>query len=423
VGSLFNKKTIKDWDITNKRVLMRADYNVPIKDGQIEDDYRVKQSLPTIEYIMNQWGGKVDSQLSLEPIANRLGELLQKEVKFVKDCIGDEVKQAASQLQGGQILVLENVRFHPEEEKNDESFAKAIVEASGAELFVQDGFGVVHRAHASTDAIARQIPAVAGFLLEKEVSTITGAMGKPERPLVAVVGGAKVSDKIEVLTKFVEMADTVAVVGAMANNFLKAEDIKIGKSMVEDEAMDITRAVLEKARQAERERDFHFLVPVDGVLSVSADGKNPTRIVDFGSHSLADIEAYPKLPAEPAYQVGDEEMILDIGPISAAYVAGAIDVCKTDVWAGTAGVTETKGIAGAHDPFAHGTHIIVEAMIGTSNTHKNKPFSIVGGGDTAGYVEIEGLAEDFNHVSTGGSASLELMAGKVLPGIDVLWDK
>lgn len=415
---------------------MRADYNVPIKNGVIEDDYRIKQSLPTINYIMNQWGaslviishlgrpdGKPNPEFSLEPVAKRLGELLQKEVKFVHDCTGEEVKSAAGQLQGGQILVLENLRFHAEEEKNDETFAKAVVDATGTELFVQDGFGVVHRAHASTEAIARQIPAIAGFLLEKEVGTILQAVHDPAHPLVAVVGGAKVTDKIEVLTRFVEMADTVAVVGAMANNFLKAEGVKIGKSMVEEEAMDITREVLEKARQAERERDFNFLVPIDGVVSTSMDGKTPTRVVDFGSNSLADIEAYPKTPAEAAYTVGDDESILDIGPISAAYIAGAVKISKTVIWAGTAGVTETKGIAGAHDPFAHGTHMIVEAMIGNSNNHKNKPFSVVGGGDTVGYVESEGLVEDFNHVSTGGSASLELMAGKALPGINVLWDK
>jgi 3-phosphoglycerate kinase len=433
---LFKKKTIRDIDIKNKRVLMRADYNVPIKDGVIENDYRIKQSLQTIDYIMNQWGaslviishlgrpeGKPSKELSLEPIANRLREFTGKEVKFAHDCMGDEVKKLAGELDGGQILLLENVRFHPEEEKNDENFAKQIIADTGAEIFVQDGFGVVHRAHASTDAIAKQIPAVAGFLLEKEANTIMSAMQDPAHPLLAVVGGAKVSDKIDVLTKFVEMADSVAVIGAMANNFLKAQGTKVGKSLVEEEAMDITQEVLEKARKAELDRDFTFFVPVDGVVSVSVDGKSPTRVVDFASNSLADIESYPKMPPESAHTISDEEMILDIGPISAAYVAGAARIAKTVVWAGTAGVTETKGLAGADDPFAHGTHMIVEAMIGNSNNHKNKPFTVVGGGDTAAYVESEGLLEDFNHVSTGGSASLELMAGKNLPGIDVLLDK
>jgi phosphoglycerate kinase len=434
---LFNKKTVKDWDLSGKRILMRADYNVPVKDGQIKDDYRIKQSLTTIQYILNQPGTSLviishlgrpkppgDKESSLAPVAARLGELLGKPVAFASDCVGDAVKAQADQLQPGGVLVLENVRFHAEEEANNEDFAKNIIAASGAQLFVQDGFGVVHRAHASTDAIARQnIPAVSGLLLDKEVSTIQQAMHDPAKPLMAVVGGAKITDKIDVLTKFIEIADCVAVVGALANNFLQAEGIGIGKSMYEPEAMEIARSTLAKARATEQERDFSFLVPVDGVISTSVDGQNPTRIVDFSSNSLADIQAYPKIPPAESHAIGAEEMMLDIGPISAAYVAGAVKISKTVIWAGTGGVTETKGIAGAHDPFAHGTHMIVEAMIGNSNNHKNKPFTVVGGGDTVGYVESEGLVDDFNHVSTGGSASLELMSGKVLPGINVLWDK
>jgi len=433
---LFNKKTIRDVDLSGKRILMRADYNVPVDRGVITDDYRLKQSLPTIQYILEQHETKLiilshlgrpktadDKEFSLAPVAKQLGELLKREVRFAHDCIGDEVKKMADELPAGGILLLENVRFHPEEEKNDENFAEAIVEATGGEIFVQDGFGVVHRAHASTDAIAKILMGVAGLLLEKEVDTITNAMHNPEHPLVAVVGGAKVSDKIEVLNNFIDKADAVAVVGALGNNFLLAEGIKMGQSMVEPDVLDTTKEILEKAREAENSRDFNFFVPVDAVVSANKDGTQPTRVVDLSSHTISDIQAYPKKPDPAAYTIADNEMILDIGPVSAAQIAGAIKLSKTVIWSGPTGVTETKGIAGAADPFAHGTHAIISAMIGSSNTHKNKPFSVVGGGDTVGYVEDEKLVEDFNHVSTGGSASLDLMAGKVLPGVQVLWDK
>ena len=248
-------------------------------------------------------------------------------------------------------------------------------------------------------------------------------MQAPDRPFMAVIGGAKISDKIEVLNEFIKVADAVAVVGALANNFLLAEGIKIGKSIYEPDVMPQTKEILQKARVEEEHRGFNFLVPIDAVVSKSMDGRLPTRVVDLASHTLSDIEAYPKKPPLKAYSVLDNELILDIGPLSAAQVAGAIKMSKTVIWGGTAGVTETKGIAGAQDPFAHGTRVLAEAMIGVSNTHQNKPFSIVGGGDTVAYVQAEGLAEDFNHVSTGGGASLELIAGKRLPGIEALLDK
>jgi 3-phosphoglycerate kinase len=435
-AGLFNKKTIRDIDLKGKRVLLRADYNVPISGGKITDDFRIKQSLPTVNYIWEQYqsslviishlgrpAGKPDKSLSLEPVAKRLAKLLGKEVKFAGDCVGKEAKAAADKLGPGEILLLENVRFHPEEEKNDEGFAKKIVESTGAEVFVQDGFGVVHRAHASTSAIAKLLPSVAGLLLEREVQAIDSVMQDPQRPLLAVVGGSKISDKIDVLSKFIDIADGVAVAGALANNFLVAEGKKIGKSLYEPDAMDITRSVLVKARKAERERRFSFVVPVDATVSSSADGKKATRIVDLSSHSIADIEAYPKLPKPASYEMEPDEMILDIGPISAAVVSGAVGMSNTVVWAGTCGVTEAKGINGLEAPFSHGTESLIEAMIGRTNKHKNKPFSLVGGGDTVGYVQQNGLLEDFNHVSTGGSASLELIAGKKLPGVEVLEDK
>jgi len=415
---------------------MRADYNVPVKNGVITDDYRIKQSLPTIQYILEQDGsklilishlgrpeGQANPEFSLEPVAQSLTGLLGKTVKFAKNCIGDEVKTAADSLQPGEVLLLENVRFHPEEEKNDPAFAKNIVGSTGAEVFVQDGFGVVHRAHASTDAIAKLLPSAAGLLLEKEVSVITKAMEDPARPLVAVIGGAKISDKIAILNRLIDIADVVAVAGAMANNFLLAQNIPVGKSLVEPEALEKAQEILQKARQAEGQLPFSFIVPVDAVVSTSSDGAQPTRVVDLGSHTLSDIQAYPKLPQAPAYSVGPDESILDIGPISAGYIAGAIKLAKTVIWNGTCGVTETKGINGAQAPFSHATKMVVDAMIGKSQAHPNKPFSLVGGGDTVGYVEEQGLVADFSHVSTGGGASLELMSGQKLPGVEVLPDK
>jgi 3-phosphoglycerate kinase len=433
---LFSKKTVKEVDLAGKRVLMRADYNVPVKNGIISDDYRLRQNIPTIQYILEQHESKLiilshlgrpksteDKEFSLAPVAKRLSELLQREVRFAPDCIGDEVKKMSDELPAGGVLLLENVRFHVQEEKNDENFARSIVDSTGGEIFVQDGFGVVHRAHATTDAIAKILMGVAGLLLEKEVDTITNAMQNPVRPLTVVVGGAKISDKIDFLNNLMNNADCIAVAGAMANTFLVAEGFKVGASMVEEDVLDTAKEILERAREAERTRGFNFIVPVDGVVSVSKEGDKPTRIVDLASHSLSDIEAYPKKPEPKSYEVAEDEMILDIGPISAATIAGAVKMSRTIIWNGTCGITEVKGIAGASDPFSHGTHIVVDAIIGASNNHQNKPFSIVGGGDTDSYVDSQGLREDFNHVSTGGGASLELMAGKVLPGINVLWDK
>ncbi len=420
-------KTVKDINLAGKRVLLRADYNVPIQAGKVLDDYRIRQSLPTIKYILDQKpaaliiishlgrpDGRPQAEFSLLPVVKRLSQLLDIPVGFGMDVIGPQAKTT------GKVTLLENLRFHPGEEANDPDFAKAVVQATGAEAFVQDGFGVVHRSHASTVAITKLLPSVGGLLLQKEVETIEAVMTKPERPLVAVVGGAKISDKIAVLTKFIQIADAVAVGGALANNFLAAEGQKLGKSLYEKDLMDEAEAILRRARAEEKKRDFNFLVPVDVVVSESMDGRLPTRLVDLTSNSLADIEAYPKKPPAGAHSVAVDELILDIGPISAAQIAGAIKMAKTVIFGGTLGVTETKGFGGAEAPFAHGTQAVVDAMIGSSNNHKNKPYTIVGGGDTAAYVEENDLVSDFDHVSTGGSASLELMAGKKLPGIEAL---
>lgn len=433
---MFNKKTVKDIDLKGKRVLLRADYNVPVNDSIISDNYRIKQSLPTIKYILGQPGSSLvivshlgrpkgldDKEFSLKPVAVHLAKLLGKEVKLAPDCIGDETKKMAAGLKPGQILLFENVRFHPQEEKNDPAFARAIFEASGAEVFVQDGFGVVHRAHATTDAITKLLPSVAGLLLAAEVEAITSVMEKPEHPLVAVIGGAKISDKIDFLNRLIDLADCVAVAGAMANDFLLAQGVKVGKSLVDPGVMDTAREVLQRAHTVALKRPFSFLVPVDVVVSSKMDGTAPTRVVDLSSHSLADIEAYPKTPKPPAYTVGADEMILDIGPLSASRIAGVMVFAKTVIWNGPCGVTEVKGLAGAPNPYAHGTKLVVDAMIGSGSKDKNKPFSLVGGGDTAAYVETEGLLDDFNHVSTGGGASLELMSGYKLPGVEALLNK
>jgi phosphoglycerate kinase len=238
-----------------------------------------------------------------------------------------------------------------------------------------------------------------------------------------VVGGAKISDKIEVLNKLIEISEAVAVVGAMANVFLLAEKFKVGKSLVEREELGTAKKILEHVRREEKRRNFNFLLPNDVVVSKKIDGTATTRIVDLAANNLADIEAYPRVPKPVASTVAADELILDIGPMSAAMIAGAIKLANTVIWNGTCGVAETKGIAGAHDPFAHATHVIMEAMIGDTNQHANRPFSLVGGGDTVSYVEQQGMTQDFSHVSTGGGASLELIAGHKLPGVEALQDK
>lgn len=433
--SVFNKKTIKGIKLAGKRVLMRADFNVPLVDGSVSEAYRISQALPTIHYLLDQDcaglvivshlgrpNGHYDKNYSLKPVAEKLSKLLGKPVQFANDCVGDEAKKLASTLKAGQVLLLENLRFHPGEEANDKEFAKLLVSSSVAEVFVQDGFGVVHRKHATTDAITRLLPSVSGLLLEKEVTSISAAMHNPARPLTAVIGGAKISDKLELLEKFIDLADCVAVAGAMATNFWVAEGAAVGKSLTEPDLIEQTKAIIARARSAERNRNFNFLIPKDAVVSSSIDGDKPTRVVDM-SYTLSDIEAYPKLPLSQSHTVGAAEMILDIGPISAARIAGAIEMSQTVVWNGTCGVTETNGIAGAAAPFSHGTRMVVEAITGTSRHHKNKPFSLAGGGDTVSYIEQNKLLDDIGFISTGGGASLELMVGHKLPGIEALQAK
>lgn len=428
---MFTKKTIHDIEIRGKHVLLRADYNVPLHDdGTITDDYRIQQSVPTIMALLEQGAaviicshlgrpdGKRDRALSLRPIVKRLSDLLGQDVQFAEDCIGETAEKAARDLAPGNVLLLENLRYYAEEEKNDEAFAEKL--ASLAEVFIQDGFGVVHRAHASTEAVTHFLPSVAGLLLEREVDTITRVMDTPERPLMAIVGGAKISDKIDVLTKFIDIADFIAIGGAMANTFLAAEGIDIAKSKYEPNDVPIAKDILTKAREKAKAERFVFYVPQDGIVADTLDKSATTRIVDWDAHIIAQVEHYPKQPPENSRIIAANEMILDIGPFSGAFIAGGIQLANTVVWNGTMGVTETPALSGAVGPFAHGTELIIDALLGD---YGHRPFSLVGGGDTVGYVEQRQLTGSFNHVSTGGGASLELMAGRKLPGVEALQDK
>lgn len=426
----FWKRTIKEYDLHSKTVLLRADYNVPLEDGKISDDYRIEKSLPTVRYLLEQNCRVIicshlgrpesakDTQYSLRPVAKRLGELLDKDVVFATDCIGDEAHNKAQSLQNGQVLVLENLRFYTEEEANNDEFAAKL--ASLAEVFVQDGFGVVHRAHASTEAITRHLPSLAGLLLEYEVNTITNVMDNPQRPLMAIIGGAKISDKIDVLNRFIDLADFVAVGGAMANTFLLAEGVEIGKSKADKDDVPLAKQIIARAKEKSKNQRFIFYLPQDSVVATKLDKSAHTRIVDWDAHVIASIENYPKRPPRETGKVEEDEQILDIGPFSGAFIAGGMQLANTVIWNGTMGVTETDGLQGPIGPFAHGTEVIMDGMLGEFG---HKPFTLVGGGDTVGYIEERKMTGLFNHVSTGGGASMELMSGKSLPGVECLWGK
>lgn len=424
---MFNKKTIQDIDINGKTVLVRADYNVPLKDGIITDDYRITKSLPTIQYLLEQNckivicshlgrpDGSKNLAYSLKPVAQRLGELLKRPVGFAADCVDDDSRHQIAELQQGSVLLLENLRFYADEEANSDGFAKRLAE--GIDVFVQDGFGVVHRAHASTDAITRHVYSVAGLLLENEVSVINGVIEAPQRPLFALIGGAKISDKIDMLHRFIDIADVVAVGGAMANTFLLAEGVGIGKSLAQADEVPLAKEILDKARTKANDGDFVFYVPQDGVVSSAIDNTLPTRIVDWGTNAIAEIENYPQYAPKESSEVGMDELILDIGPFSGAFIAGAMQLADTVIWNGAMGVTETAGLQSKIGPYSQGTNLVVEAMLGQFG---HKPKTVVGGGDTVGYIENQKLVDQFYHVSTGGGASMELMSGKKLPGVEAL---
>lgn len=425
-----HKKTIKDVDLHGKTVLVRADYNVPLKDGKITDDYRIKKSLPTLKYLLEQNckvvicshlgrpSGPEDESCSLRPVAKRLQELLGQSVQFSSDCVGQNSRERIKKMLPKDILLLENLRFYKEEEKNDDGFAKQLAE--GIDIFVQDGFGVVHRSHASTEAITHHLPSVAGLLVETEYTQITEAISAPDKPLVALIGGAKISDKITMLHRFVDLADVVIVGGAMANTFLLAQEIEIGDSLAEPDDVPLAREILKKAREKAKTSNFVFYVPQDGVVAKAVASNQPTRIVDWGTHAIAEIESYPKFPSKASSVVANDEKILDIGPFSGAFIAGTLQMAGTVIWNGAMGVTEVEALQSKTGPFSHGTELVVEAMLGQFG---HKPRTIVGGGDTAGYIEQHKLVDQFAHVSTGGGASMELMSGKTLPGIEALVDK
>ncbi len=427
---MFAKQTIRDINLKGKTVLLRADYNVPVQDGKITDDYRIRQSLPTVQYLLEQDVRLIicshlgrpksasETGLSLFPVAKRLKQLLDRPVEFVTDAGGPLTQKAVAGMKPGDVLLLENLRFFPGEKADDDGFARQL--AALADVFVQDGFAVAHRKAASTDAITRHLPSVAGLLLEKEVTTITQAMEAPKKPVMAIVGGAKIADKLDALNRFIEIADFIAVGGAMSNTFLAAQGIGVGDSLYDKEGLPIAKDILNKAAAEARKRPFVFAIPHDAVVATAADKTAKTRVVDWGSHVLADIEHYPKTPPASASQVHVREKILDIGPFSASFVAGAIQLVSTVIWNGTMGVTEIESLHGPIGPFAHGTELVIEALLGDLG---HKPFTVVGGGDTVGYVESRNLVDSFGHVSTGGGASLELISGHPLPAVEALLDK
>jgi phosphoglycerate kinase len=402
----FLKRTIKDVPIDHKTVLIRADYNVPLtKDGTISDDLRIRASLPTIKYLLERHSKVVimshlgrpegrDASQSLKPIAHRLSELLGKKIIFVEDCKGDKVVQAVKKAPADAVILLENLRYYTEEEANDETFAKAIAKSTGARYFVQDGFGVVHRAHASTDAITHYIPSVSGLLLEREYVTITSAMETPQRPLVAVMGGAKVSDKITVIERFVDIADKIIIGGAMANTFLKYKGHDMGGSKVEDGQEPVLDSIYSAAHEkVDTSIEDFIILPTDVAVASEISETVERRNVQLGTVSLQD-------------------KALDIGDASIERVADEIKKAKTVIWNGTLGYAELP-------EFAHGSSRLALALAADPEIT-----SIIGGGDTADFVlkwDGEG-GSSFTHVSTGGGASLELMAGKKLPGVESLLD-
>ncbi|MCA9349409.1 phosphoglycerate kinase [Candidatus Saccharibacteria bacterium] len=429
----FHKKTIRDVDLRDKRVLLRVDYNVPLDDNhQVVDDYRLRMSLPTLEYLLEQ-NCKIiamshlgrpegyDPNYSLAPVARRLQQLLpDANIAFIDGTSGEAVKKALSKRHKSTITLLENVRFDPREESEDEEYAREL--ATYADVFVQDAFGVVHRKHVTLTGVPKYLPSYAGFLLEKEYEIINGALEEPERPLMAVIGGAKISDKIKVLKRFVEKADKVAVVGAMANTFLLAKGVEIGSSLAEPEQVRLAQEIIELA-ESKAEQGFELIIPSDFVVSRSIDGNMATRVVETDDYFYIDLEFYPKQPPKHSHTVEADESILDIGPASSNYIAGQITSSKTVLWSGTAGVAEKPGLHGAAAPFAHGSLTLAKAMSGQFRA-RTKPFTIAGGGDTVAFIEsIPGLREALGHVSTGGSTSLELMSGNSLPGVEVLEDK
>ncbi|PSB55336.1 phosphoglycerate kinase [Chamaesiphon polymorphus] len=385
-------------DLTGKRVLVRADFNVPVDDaGNITDDTRIRAALPTIQDLTDK-GAKVilsshfgrpkgvDEKLRLTPVAKRLSELLGQDVVACKDCIGDEVASQIAAMSNGQVALLENVRFYPEEEKNDPEFAKKL--AANADLYVNDAFGTAHRAHASTEGVTKYLsPSVAGYLIEKELEYLQNAIEKPQAPLAAIVGGSKVSSKIGVIETLLDKCDKLFLGGGMIFTFYKARGLNVGNSLVEDDKLELARALEAKAK----ERGVELLLPTDVVVADKFSAEANTQIVDVNN-------------------IPDGWMGLDIGPDSIKVFQAALADCKTVIWNGPMGVFEI-------DKFAAGTFAVADTLAQIS---KSGAITIIGGGDSVAAVEKANLADQMSHISTGGGASLELLEGKVLPGIAAL---
>lgn len=394
----YNKKTVEDIDVRGKKVLVRCDFNVPLNEnGEITDDKRIRESLKTLKYLLDNGAAVIacshlgrpkdgfDMKYSLAPVAKRLSELLSMDVIMAKDVIGEDAKAKAAALKGGELMLLENVRFHKEEKKNDPAFAKEL--SSMAEVYVNDAFGTAHRAHASTAGVADYLPAVCGYLIQKEISIMGGALSNPKRPFVAILGGAKVSDKIGVINNLLEKVDVLIVGGGMAYTFNKANGYSIGDSLCEDDKLDLAKEMMKKAE----EKGVKFLLPVD---NKAGDKYAPD------CHAIeVDSDNIP-----------DGYMGLDIGPKTREIFADAIKGAGTVVWNGPMGVSEWEN-------FAAGTIAVAKAVADSG------AISIIGGGDSAAAVEKLGFADKMTHISTGGGASLEFLEGLELPGIACLQDK
>ncbi|GEN29871.1 phosphoglycerate kinase [Cerasibacillus quisquiliarum] len=392
-----NKKTLKDIQVKGKKVFCRVDFNVPMQDGDVTDDTRIRAALPTINYLseagakvilashLGRPNGQVVEELRLDPVAKRLSDLTGKVVLKTDSVYGDEVNTAISQLEDGDILLIENVRFHPGETTNDPKLVEAFAEM--ADIYVNDAFGTAHRAHASTAGVAEKLPAVAGFLMEKEIAVLTKALEEPERPFTAIIGGAKVKDKIDVIDNFLDKVDYLLVGGGLAYTFIKAKGYDIGKSLLEEDKIDLAKEFLQKAE----EKGVQFIIPEDTVIADRFSEEADTKIVS--------IEDMP-----------NDWQGLDIGIKTRETFADIIAKSKLVIWNGPMGVFEMN-------PFAGGTRAVAKSLAEADG------FTIIGGGDSAAAVEKFGLSDQMDHVSTGGGASLEFMEGKELPGIKALDDK
>jgi phosphoglycerate kinase len=396
-----NKLSIRDLQLNGKRVFIRVDFNVPLEGGHVSDDTRIRETLPTLRLAIERGGklvlashlgrpkGKVDPKYSLAPVAGRLRELLGKTIEFASDCVGADAESKSRSLPNGGVLLLENVRYHPQEEANDPEFSKQLA-ALCDQIFVCDAFGSAHRAHASVVGITKYVrQAAAGLLMEKELAYLGKAVSNPERPFVAVLGGAKVSDKIEVVQNLMRLADAMLIGGAMAYTFLKSEGKQVGNSLVENDKLDLARGLLDQARGSK----FRLLLPVDHVVAESPDS-TATKTVDIST-------------------VPEGWMGLDVGPKTVEKFRQEIAKARTIVWNGPLGMFEKP-------TFAHGTLGIAKAVAAAT---KAGATSIIGGGDSVAAVEQAGVADQISHISTGGGASLEFLAGERLPGVEALTDK